>query len=499
MGLKATLHYEEIARSLRFNGQAMIDGEFREAISGKRFVTENPANGRKIAEVAQCGAEDVDAAVKAARRAFQDRRWAGLKPSARKEILLKFAQLINDNLEELAVMESLDSGKTIFDTAQTDVPETAACFAWHAEAADKLEDQITATGPNNLSLVVREPIGVVGAILPWNFPMQMAAWKLAPILATGNSVVVKPSKLTSLTLIRMGELALEAGIPKGVLNIVPGDGSVVGTAIALHQDVDLITFTGSTAVGRQLLEYSGRSNLKRVLLELGGKNPCVVMPDVTDLDTAAEQAVAAALWNMGENCTANSRVLVHKSLESRFVEKLVEKAKEWKVGNPLDPAHRLGALVEKSHMEKVIGYIEKGKAEGAKVVYGGKRVLQDTGGYFVEATIFAGVTHEMTIAREEIFGPVFGVIPFDTVDDAVRMANDTEYGLQASLWTNDVNLVHKVSRALRAGTVSVNCYSEGDIGTPFGGFKQSGFFGRDKSLWANRQYTEMKTIWIELR
>ena len=274
---------------------------------------------------------------------------------------------------------------------------------------------------------------------------------------------------------------------------------MVGEAIALHQDVDMITFTGSTAVGRKLLEYAGRSNLKRVLLELGGKNPCIVMPDVTDLDYTAEQAVNAALWNTGENCTANSRIIVHKDIKDQFVEKLIQKTKEWKTGNPLDPQNRLGALIERAHMEKVLGYIEKGRKEGAELIYGGGRILEETGGYFIEPAIFDRVTQDMTIAREEIFGPVFCVLSFDSVEEAIHMANDTEYGLHASVFTNDLNLAHRVSRAIRAGIVSVNCYSEGDLGTPFGGFKQSGFFGRDKSFWANRQYSELKTIWMELR
>jgi gamma-glutamyl-gamma-aminobutyraldehyde dehydrogenase len=490
---------EKIAHSMKYNTKALIDGKFVNSVSGRTFVTYNPATNEKLAEITSCNEEDVDIAVKAARRAFKDGRWSKLNPVDRKKILLRFAELIMEDQDELAVMESVDSGKPISDTIEMDVPETANCFAWHAEAADKLEDQITATGPGNVCMVIREPIGVVGVLLPWNFPMQMAAWKLAPILASGNSVVVKPAKLTSLTLLRLAELAMEAGIPDGVLNVVPGSGVTVGKAIAMHQDINLITFTGSTAVGRTLLEDSAKSNLKRVLLELGGKNPCVVMPDITDIDDVAEQVVYAALWNMGENCTANSRILVHKDIKDKFVQKLIEKTKEWKVGNPLDPQNKLGALVEKAHMEKVLYYVEKGKEDGAKLVYGGKRILEETGGYFVEPAIFDNVTQDMTIAREEIFGPVFGVLAFDNMEEAIRMANDTEYGLHASVWTNDVNLVHKISRAIDAGTISVNCFSEGDIGTPFGGFKQSGFIGRDKSLWANRQYTELKTIWMKIK
>ncbi len=491
--------YHSLARSVFCPTGAFIGGAFTPSASGGTFVTRNPASGAAIAEVALCGEADVNRAVAAARQSFEDRRWRGLSPAERKARLTRLAALIEACGDELAVLESMDSGKPVRDTAELDVPETAACFRWHGEAADKLEDVVTATGPDVVSLAVREPIGVVAAVLPWNFPLQMAAWKLAPILAAGNSVVAKPAKLTSLTLLKLAELTLEAGIPEGVVNVVPGDGRVVGSALALHPDVDLITFTGSTEVGRQLLAQSGASNLKRVLLELGGKNPCVVMPDVTDLSYAAEQIVSAALWNMGENCTANSRILVHRDIKDRLMEKLLAEVARWKVGDPLDPENRHGAMIEEKHLQKVLGYIKTGVAEGAALVYGGHRILEETGGLFLRPAVFDGVTSGMTLYREEIFGPVFGVSTFDTLEEAVQMANDTPYGLQASVWSNDVNAVHRLSRGIRAGTISVNCYSEGDIGTPFGGFKQSGFFGRDKSLWANRQYTELKTIWTQIR
>ncbi|MEL7567384.1 MAG: aldehyde dehydrogenase [Dehalobacterium sp.] len=499
MSLLTREKYEEIAGSMHYTTKALINGKFVNSVSGMTFSTENPATGKKLADITSCNEEDVNTAVKAARRAFEDRRWAGLKPAARKKILLKFSELIMKNHDELAVMESLDSGKPILDTAQVDVQETADTIAWHAEAADKLEDQITATGPQNVSMVVREPIGVVGAILPWNFPMMIAGMKLGPILASGNSAIIKPAKLTSLTMLRLAELAMEAGVPDGVLNVIPGNGSSTGEAIGLHPDVDAITFTGSTFVGKKLLEYSGRSNLKRLFLELGGKNPCVVMPDIKDLDIAVDHMVNGVFWNMGENCTSNSRLIVHKDIKDQLLKKVIEKTKTWEVGNPLDPRYRLGALIEKSHMETVLNYIEKGKAEGAQLIYGGERILQETGGYFVKPAIFDQVTLDMTIAREEIFGPVLTVLTCHSEEEAVSMANDTEYGLHASVWSNDVNQVHRMSRAINAGTVSVNCYTEGDAGTPFGGFKQSGFFGRDKSLWANRQYSELKTIWMELR
>ncbi len=496
MALLTKQQYEKIASEVRFCSEALIDGKFVKATSGKTFKTENPATGKTLAEITACDEKDVEIAVKAARKAFEDGRWSRKNPRERKEILVRWASLIEQHVDELAVLETLDSGKPIRDNAQADVPETAGCIAWHAEAADKLEDTVTATGMENVSLVVREPIGVVAAILPWNFPLLMAAWKLGPILASGNTVVLKPAKLTTLSMLRIAELSQEAGLPAGVLNVLPGSGRAVGETLALHQDVDLITFTGSTAVGRKLLGYSGQSNLKRVLLELGGKNPCVVMPDIADLDRAAEQAAAAVFWNMGENCSSNSRLIVHQDIKEKFVAKLLEKTKDWTVGNPLDPQYLLGSMIEKAHMETVLGYIAKGKAEKATLICGGNQILQETGGYFIEPTIFDNVTPEMTINREEIFGPVLAVLSCSSEEEAIAMANDTEYGLHASLWSDNVNQVHRMARSIRAGTVSVNCFSEGDFGTPFGGFKQSGFFGRDKSLWASRQYTELKTIWM---
>ena len=498
MALLTKEQYETIAGGLRFYSEAFIDGKFVKAASGQTFTTENPATGKPLAEITACDEKDVEKAVQAARRAFVDGRWSRKSPGERKEVLIRWASLIEQNADELAVLETLDSGKPIHDTAQADIPETAGCIAWHAEAADKLEDTMTATGPGNVSLVVREPVGVVAAILPWNFPLLMAAWKLGPILASGNSVVLKPSELTTLSMLRAAELAQEAGLPDGVLNVLTGFGPTVGEPMALHMDVDLLTFTGSTEVGRRLLGLSGQSNIKRVLLEMGGKNPCVVMPEIADLDTAAEQAAAAVFWNMGENCSSNSRLILHKDIKDTFMPRLLEKAEAWTVGNPLDPQFPLGSMIEKSHMEKVLGYIARGKADGAKLIYGGRQIRQETGGYFVEPTIFDNVTPGMTIAREEIFGPVLAVLTCNSEAEAIAMANDTVYGLHASIWSDNFNQVHRMARAIRAGTVSVNCFSEGDFGTPFGGFKQSGFFGRDKSLWASRQYSELKTIWMAI-
>ncbi len=486
------------AAKLQFRARAFIDGQFVSAQSGRTFTTENPANGRPLAQVAACEAPDVDRAVKAARRAFDSGSWSRRKPAERKKILLAFADRLEAHAGELALLDTLEAGKPIADCATMDIPDTIACIRWHAEATDKLYDHVSPTGPENLALIVREPVGVVGCVIPWNFPAQMAAWKLGPALATGNSVVLKPAELTSLSAIRMAELAAEAGLPPGVLNVVPGLGETAGQAIGRHPDVDMVAFTGSTEVGRCFLKYAAESNLKRIILECGGKSPQVVFADAPDLDAVAGHAVGAAFWNMGENCSCGSRLIVHKKIKDKLVAKVVALAKTWKVGDPLDPQTRLGALIERPHLEKVLGYIESGKAEGAQLLLGGRRIFEKSGGYYVEPTIFDRVGGRMRIAREEIFGPVLSVMSFSTDEEAVALANDTNYGLAASIYTGNVNRAHRVARAIRAGTVSVNCFSEGDLTTPFGGFKESGFAGRDKSIWAHEQYTELKTVWMQL-
>lgn len=490
-------YYENIARNLQYRTDPFIDGKFVKG-SGPSFDTVNPATGKVIATLSSNTEEEVYAAERVARRAFEDGRWSGLDPAERKRILIRLGDLLLEHRDELAVMESLDSGKPIRDNVTGDLPETAETFKYHAEAIDKLQDAITAGDSGHLSLVVREPLGVIAAITPWNFPIQMAAWKLAPVLAAGNSIILKPASLTPLTTLKLAELSAEAGIPAGVLNVVLGSGSVAGNALAEHPDIDGITFTGSTSVGKNLLVQSGQTNAKRVFLEMGGKNPCLVMPDVKDLEHVAEEAVNAVFWNMGENCTSNSRLLVHKDIRDELTELIVEKTKALKTGDPLDPDNDMGALVERSHMEKVLKYIETAEREGGRLLCGGERLYPESGGNYIAPAVFDGVTEEMTIAREEIFGPVLAVMTFETEEEGIRMANNTEYGLQASLFTDDLSTAHRVSRKLRAGTVSVNCYSEGNIGTPFGGFKQSGFMSRDNSVWANQQFTELKTIWIEI-
>ena len=459
----------------------------------------NPATGKTLVQITSCDRADVDRAVGAARRSFEDGRWSRQSPEQRKETLLRFAQLLEENAEEIARLDTLDAGKPITDCRTIDLPETVKCFRWYAEAADKLFHSVAPTGPRHLGLIVREPVGVVAAVLPWNFPALMFAWKVAPALAVGNSVVVKPSKLTSLSAIRMTELAAQAGVPDGVLNIVPGSGEKVGRALGRHRDVDAVSVTGSTEVGRLFLGYSSESNLKKVVLELGGKNPQIVLADAPDFEIVAQDVLSAGYWNMGENCSAGSRLLVHYSIKDELLESVVKHATEWTVGDPLDPVTKVGPMVEERHMEKVLGYIETGRDEGAKVVIGGERVLEETGGYFVAPTIFDNVSRDMRVAREEIFGPVICVIPFKDEEEAIEIANDTNYGLTASLWTRNVDSALRVSRAVRAGTVSVNCFSEGDITTPFGGYKESGFGGRDNGLEAFDQYTEVKTIWMTIR
>ena len=482
---------------LQFDTDAFIDGQFVKPAGGKTFATENPATGKELAQIAECEATDVDRAVAAAKKAFDSGRWSRMAPGSRKKILQKFCDRMAEHELELALLDCLEAGKPVRDCIQIDAPETIECIRWHAEAADKLYDHVSPTGPENLGIIVREPVGVVGAVIPWNFPAQMAAWKIGPILATGNSLILKPAEQTSLSAILMAKLAAEAGMPEGVFNVVPGFGETAGRAIGMHMDVDMVAFTGSTEVGRYFLEYAAKSNLKKIILECGGKSPQVVMEDA-DLDLVAENAVNAAFWNMGENCSCGSRLIVQKNVKDTLVKKIADIVSRWKTGDPLDPENHLGSMIEKPHMEKVLGYIEAGKNEGAKIVLGGKQILKESGGCFVEPTIFDGVTNSMKIAREEIFGPVLSVITFEDEAQAVSIANDTPYGLAASVYTQNLNAAHRIAKALRAGTVSVNCFSEGDLGTPFGGYKHSGFFGRDKSIFAHEQYTEMKTVWFNL-
>ena len=486
------------ADDLRLSTKAVIGGRSLASESGKTFDTLNPANGRVLATVAECASVDVDKAVKSARAAFDDGPWPRMSPTERKTILQRFATLIEAHCDELALMEALEAGKPISDCLQIDLPESVNTIRWHAEAADKIYDSLAPAGGGVVSMIVREPIGVVGAILPWNFPLMMAAWKLGPALASGNCIILKPAEQTSLSTIRIGELAAEAGVPDGVVSVLPGFGETVGKAIGLHPGVDCIGFTGSTETGRLFLKYSADSNLKRILLECGGKNPLIVMRDAGDLDTVADHVTNSAFWNMGENCSSNSRVLVDSSIKDALLERILERTHAWVVGNPLDAATRVGPLIEDAHLTKVTEHIAEASKDGAQLVRGGKQVLKETGGYFVEPTIFDAVDAGSPLATEEVFGPVLAMMTFETPEQAIAMANDTAYGLAASVFTMSNKTAHNAARAIKAGTVSVNCYSEGDVTTPFGGFKLSGFAGRDKSLAAHDQYCETKTIWMDL-
>lgn len=480
-----------------FDGRALIGGQRVAALDGQTFDSVSPVDGRVIAQVARCGAADIDVAVKAARAAFESRRWAGQPPAQRKRVLIKLAELLLAHRDELALTECLDMGKPLRFARSVDVAGAANCIRWYGEAVDKVYDEIAPTPADSLALITREPLGVVGVIVPWNYPLLMAAWKIAPALAAGNSVVLKPSEKSPLTALRLAELALEAGIPPGVFSVVPGHGPEAGSPLALHMDVDGIAFTGSTRVGRQIHVMAGQSNLKRAWTELGGKSPNIVFADCPDLDRAVEAAIGSIFFNQGESCNAPSRLFVEDSIKDAFLEKALALVPKYQPGDPLAPGTLMGAVVDRIQLDTVLGYIESGQEQGARLLTGGAAVEPVAGGCYVQPTIFDGVTNDMRIAREEIFGPVLSVLSFSDAAEAVRQANDSIYGLQAAVWTRDLNKAHGVARALRAGTVHVNQYDGDDITVPFGGFRQSGI-GRDKSLHAFDKYTELKTTWIRI-
>jgi 4-(gamma-glutamylamino)butanal dehydrogenase len=486
------------AEGLAIETRAYIDGGYVTALSGKTFPRVSPIDGRVIAHVADCGAEDVDMAVSAARRAFQKGEWRDAAPAIKKRVLLRFAQLIGENGDELALLETLDVGKVIGNSLAVDIPFCADCIQYYAELADKLVDEIAPTGPNDVALIRREPLGVIGAIVPWNYPLIISAWKIGPALVAGNSVVLKPAEQSSLGAIKLAALAKEAGLPDGVLNVVPGFGETAGKPLALHPDVDMISFTGSTEVGKLMLRYAGESNMKRVSLECGGKSPHVVMPDA-DIKAAAEAIAWGIYYNQGETCHAGSRVIAHRSIRAELVAAIGEVARtQIPLGHPFDSAAQMGALIEEKHMERVLSYIAVGEKEGAKIALGGKRVMAETGGFYIEPTILDNARNDMRIAQEEIFGPVVVVIPFDDEAEAIRLANATIYGLGAAVWTADMNAAHRLSRAIKAGTVWVNTFDRSSLATPFGGFKQSGF-GRDRSPHAVEKYMDFKTVWTAYR
>lgn len=455
-----------------------IDGKSQRG-TGPNMPSVNPATGEAWVEISTAGTRDVDLAVSKAREVFDQGGWANTHPTARKDVLIRLSKLITRNRRELAVIESLDSGKPIRDCELIDIPEVIHCIKWHAEAIDKIYDQTSPAGDDALSVILREPVGVVAAVLPWNFPLLMMAWKIGPALAAGCSVLVKPAEQTSVTALRLAELASDAGLPRGVLQVLPG-GPEIGEALGRHMGVDMVSFTGSTETGRKFLSYSAESNLKKIVLECGGKNPAVVFEDAENLDHVAEHVVNAAFWNAGQNCSAASRLIVHRTVKAELLEKIEARLRDWKTGDPLDPANHIGALIDAGHCEKVRSYLG-GKGSGPYV-----------------APTMLEVSRDDPKAREEIFGPVLSVIEVASNDEAVALANDTDYGLTASVFTSNTRQAIRAARAIRAGTITVNCYGEGDAATPFGGFKQSGFGGRDNGMHAHDQYTELKTIWIDL-
>jgi gamma-glutamyl-gamma-aminobutyraldehyde dehydrogenase len=491
-------YWQTRAAGLRLLDKALIGSQQVSANSGATLDAINPATQQVLAQVAACGQAEVDLAVATARRAFEQGPWSRMAPVERKKVLLRLAELIMANREELALLDSLNMGKPVMDAYTIDVPGSAHVFAWYGEALDKLYDQVAPTAPNALATITREALGVVAAVVPWNFPLDMAAWKLAPALAAGNSVVLKPAEQSPFSALRLGQLALEAGLPEGVLNVVPGLGEDAGRALGLHPDVDCLVFTGSTQVGKYFMQYSAQSNLKQVWLECGGKSPNLVFDTCQDLDLAAEKAAFGIFFNQGEVCSANSRLYVQRSIHDAFIERLQAKARQWMPGNPLDPASRAGAIVDAEQTRRIKAAIDRAHAQGAQLVCGGRRLTIDGSDNYIEPSIFAGVDGSMSLAREEVFGPVLAVSAFDTEEQAVRLANDSVYGLAASVWSDDFNQVHRVARALKAGTVSVNTVDALDVTVPFGGGKQSGF-GRDLSLHSFDKYSQLKTTWYQLR
>ncbi|SFB82456.1 gamma-glutamyl-gamma-aminobutyraldehyde dehydrogenase [Marinospirillum celere] len=489
--------WQQLAKTLELPSQAFINGQYVDALSGATFRCESPLDGRQLISVASCQEEDVDLAVKAARKSFQEGNWRLLPPAKRKKILLKFADLLIQHRDELALLETLDMGKPIRFSQAVDIPAAAQAFRWTAEAIDKVYGELAPTPANQLGMITREPVGVVACIVPWNFPLLMASWKLAPALAMGNSVLLKPSEKSPLSALRVAALAQEAGIPDGVFNVLPGLGASAGRALALHQDVDCLAFTGSTATAKQLLIYSGESNMKRVWLEAGGKSPNIVFADAPDLKKAARAAAQAVAFNQGQVCTAGTRLLVEESIKDEFIAEVKQALAKWQPGDPLDPNTTFGALADQQQFAKVMDYIALAKQEGAQLELGGQPRLQETGGYFTEPTLFSEVKNSMRVAQEEVFGPLLAVISFKTREEAVAIANDTIYGLAAAVWTKDIDKAHLTAQELRAGSVWINNYDGGDMTAPFGGFKQSGQ-GRDKSLHAFDKYTEIKATWLTL-
>ena len=489
-----TVDYKSIAKKLNFEGRAFINGKYVDAIDGGKFESINPATGETLCSIARCNHKDVDLAVKVSRKVFESGVWSKSTPEHRKEVLLKFASLLRKYGDENSVLECVDTGKLIVDCINEVANDAPMHFQWYGELIDKVFGKVGPTDPSITSLIVKEPIGVVAGIVPWNFPLMMAVWKAAPALAAGCSVIIKPAEDTPLTAIRIAQIAKESGIPDGVFNILPGFGDV-GEALGRHNDVDAVSFTGSTEVGGYFMKYSGESNLKTVGLEMGGKSPFIVLDDAKISDSLIDNAINSAFWNGGQNCSANMRQIIHSKVKDEFLDKVIKKVKNIKVGDPLDLKTNMGSMISKKHLATVDGYIQKGIDEGASLLFGGVSNGKEKG-FFAKPTLFDNLKENMTIAQEEIFGPVLGVLTIKNTEEALKIASNSKYGLHASVFTQDINKAFHIAKSLPCGTVSINTFSEGDIKTPFGGYKQSGSLSRDQGTEALNQYLQTKTIWI---
>lgn len=490
--------WQNHAAKIRIETGLYIDGEFNEGSDGHRLESVNPANGKIIAELAVATKTDVDNAVASAKLAFQSGIWSRISPRRRMQVLFRFADLVEENAADLVVLESLDMGKPVTRVITADLPEVLSTIRYFAECIDKIDGAVTNTDPSAFHYTLREPLGVVAAITPWNFPMMLAMWKVIPALAAGNTVVLKPAEQSPLSCLRLAELFTEAGGPPGVFNVINGPGEISGKALALHMDVSKISFTGSTEVGRLMMVYAGQSNLKKVSLECGGKSPQIILADTPDLDSAVDAAITGIYGNSGQICSAGSRLLIERSIHTEFVKRFSAKSKTAFVpGDPLNPATTMGPLVSNSHCNNVMAHIDKGKQEGASLIFGGDQPKEFDSGAYLQPTLFDEVTQKMTIAREEIFGPVAVIIPIESADEAISIANDSIYGLGASIWTRDLSKAHKMVREIEAGVVWVNCYGDGDATQPFGGYKQSGN-GRDRGIDCLLSYTQIKSVWVKL-
>ncbi len=495
--MKHQTDWKALSERLTLHGQAYIDGGFQPAHHGQTFPSVNPATEALLVQVSSCDEVDVNVAVASALKAFRNGRWSEASPTRRKKTLLRLADLVEQHRDELALLDTLDMGKSISEMTDIDIPDVIDCLRWTAESIDKVYGEIAPTASHTLGLIRHEPVGVVAAITPWNYPLLMATWKLAPALAAGNSVILKPSEKTSLSVLRLAQLATEAGIPDGVFNVVPGYGHTAGKALALHPDVNVLTFTGSTRVAGLLMGYAGQSNLKRVWIEAGGKSPMLVFEDCEDIKAAATTAAAAIFKNQGEVCIACSRLYLHSRIKERFLDALVEAAAAYQTGDPLDPKTTMGPMVDRAQLATVERYIQSALDEGGQLLTGGLPEYVEGQGFYSKPTIITGAHNGMTFVREEIFGPVLAVCEFSDEAEAIELANDNDYGLAASVWTSNLSRAHRVSGRIKSGMVWVNGWAAGDCTMPFGGVKASGN-GRDKSLHALEKYTEMKSVWISL-